>query len=129
MIKSNILHKPLIYFVRCTGLILQIADTTLSGAMLDTLHDKNGIVIWENQGMFKLIPVLVLWNVLMEYKFTQQLKAQYPRTTVNFVAIHWNQGIDISPKVVESLLASQEECSGLTDTEGKTPTTCENQAD
>ena len=72
--------------------------------------DNGGVLIWENQGQFRLIPNSILRNVKIQYKNARRLVTFFPRGTPrkNLNQISWVQGVAISPTVVRLLTASQD---------------------
>ena len=107
MIESKTYFKSIAYFIRCNKTLLQLGEKgKLSIHALKALLERNGIIIWENQGIFKLIPNSILRNVWTNFNAAQQIKENYPLTTEprKLKEISWNQGIPISPIVVKNLL-------------------------
>jgi hypothetical protein len=110
MIKSQTVFKISGYFIRYDGLNLPISDKELPGkkelpvVILLALVNHKGILIWENQGVFKLIPEQVLRNAKLNHEASRQLKKEYPRTKKldSLKTISWEQGV---PVTVNYLLA------------------------
>lgn len=104
--KSGKFYKPLIYFVRYNGLVLSVGEQ-IPGRVVIALIEKGGIVIWENQGSFRLIASPILRNLVSHYEAARSRAILYPRikppATLN--ELSWEQGIDVSLKTAESLLS------------------------
>lgn len=98
MIKSGKTLEPYIHFIRHNQPVLQIGTTEFPQIVLDIVVNELGIIIWENQGSFKIISYYVLRNAQLHYETLQQLKKEYPRTTKpsSLIEITWGQGISIS---------------------------------
>jgi len=133
--KVQTFFKPVICLVQHNSSTLaidtQIDDPRMLDSILYTLIKKNGIVIWENQGRFKLIILHIIQNALETYKISQQLKYEYPRTAGSAILnkITWEQGIDVSSEAVKELLSIPTDSSddpgdsdAPTDTAGKDQT-------
>ncbi len=106
MIKSKKLFDTLIYFIRSERSVLRVGQGEFPDAILDILIKKDGIVIWENQGIFKLISAPILHNIWLTREASQQLKKGYTRIEGpgNLEEISWGQGILISPTIVKNIL-------------------------
>ncbi len=132
MIKSKRLFDSLIYFIRYDGPTLTIGTDEFPTAILDTLIQKNGLVIWENQGTFKLIPTPVIHNIWLASDASDQIKKEYPRTEVphGLNTVSWNQGLPISPVMARNFLSIPHEIrNGFADADTPTQATSEDQAD
>lgn len=131
MIKSKKLFESFIYFIRYDGPFpLKVGSKELPDTVLDILIKKNGIVIWENQGIFKLIPVTILHNIWLTCGTSQQLKKGYPRMTPpsGLNEISFSQGIIIPPAIVKNLLLiPYEKRNGFSDPDSTAHSTSENQ--
>lgn len=105
-VKSETFFEVPIYFVRGHDLVLRIGSNDLPTKILNSLIERNGIIIWEVQGTFRLVPAPILCNILLNYHASQQLKKEYPRTKGldGFTTIVWDQGISIPSAAVEILL-------------------------
>ncbi len=128
MIESKRLFKVLIYRVRHNGPTLRAGNDELSDIILDLLVREKGIVIWENQGVFRLISAPILRNLELTRKASHQIKKDYHRIAGSngLEEISWNQGIAISPVIVQNLpLVPREE---LSDTKADTATASNQQA-
>lgn len=126
-IESQTLFEISGYFIRHDGPFLRIDSEEFSEAILDILVENKSIVIWENQGSFKLIPTQILQNIQLVYGVSQQLAKEYPRTQRydNLRVISWEQGITIPPQ----LLAACEKRHELSNTDTSADPTTESQSD
>lgn len=132
MVKSRKLFDSLIYYIRYDGPVLKIGSDEFPAVVLELLVHKNGLVIWENQGTFKLIPAPVLHNILLTCGASHQLKKEYPRTGVSkgLNTISWGQGQPISPVIARNfLLVPHEERKSFADPDAATKATSEDQTD
>ena len=104
--KSKKLFDSLIYYVRYDGPTLEIGSDEFPEVVLDILIKKNGILIWENQGTYKLVPAPVLHNIWLNHEASQQIKEEYPRVegARGLNTISWNQGLPISPLIARNFL-------------------------
>ncbi len=105
--RSMTFHVPLIYYVHFDGPVLFMGEPEIVDRILTRLvNEINGVLIWENQGAYRLIPATVLFNLFTNREFLRRQMEHYPRITVSpdLSEITWNQGIAISPTVVEHLL-------------------------
>lgn len=130
MIKAETFYYPHICFIRYNGLTLQIGDKHFPIWILKTLIKANGIIIWENQGAFRLIPNPILCNLKTQYENAQSLVAVYPRIKPpnDLNKILWEQGEPISSKIVEYLLStSHEESDSPSGSDPTTQSTSEDQ--
>lgn len=105
-VKSETSFETFIYYLRHDNLTLQIDNKIFPDKILNLLIKRNGVLIWEAQGAFKLIPAPILCNLILNYNASQQLKKEYPRTKEpdGFTTIVWNQGISLSPAAADVLL-------------------------
>ena len=102
------LFEPLLYHIRCNKGYLVIGDMGIPITTLALLVEKNGMIIWENQGFFKLIPNSVLRNLRTRYENARSIAAVYSRVKPpkGLTEINWNQGIDIPSAVAKVLLTA-----------------------
>jgi len=106
--KPNNFYTPYIYFLQCTKRVIQIGKELPTRVVVQLLlADKSGILIWENQGSFKIIPNSILRNLKTHYENTRSLSAMYPRIRPpkNLNTISWEQGYYILPEVAKLLLS------------------------
>ena len=130
--KPREIFDSFIYFTQCDRLVLEMGSKEFPVAVLQMLLKRNGVLIWENQGSFKLIPSPVLRNLMMHYETARKLDAVYPRIkpSTHMNKITWEQGITISPTVVKALLLTPHKGSdGLSEPDPATNPTGEDQAD
>jgi len=108
MLISKKIYRPIIYFFQHNASILPIGNDGLPPTIVATLIDEHGIIIWKNQGMFRLISNTVIHNLKTDYETARSLNALYPRMKVpaHLNEISWNQGIPISPEIVKILLST-----------------------
>lgn len=107
MVKSRKCFEPYIYYVRYDRPTLRVGTEEFPDKVLTILCDrKDGLIIWENQGTFKLIPAGVLLNLSQARLASQKLAKSYPlvKGPRSLSEITWDQGVPITPTVVEHLL-------------------------
>lgn len=118
MLESGKFYRPTIFFVQHNEMFLKVGGE-LPTKILHTLIEINGVIIWENQGVFRLVPSHILRNLITQYETARSLNALYPRTKFpdNLLNITWDQGINISTvcETIKALL-STEESLGNSDT-------------
>ena len=104
--KPNNFYVPYIYFLRSTQRVIQIGKELPTRIVQLLLADKSGILIWENQGSFIVIPNSILHNLKTHYEIARSLNAMYPRmkSPKNLNTISWEQGHFISPAAAKVLL-------------------------
>lgn len=100
------LYKLHIHYTRSNTRILKLGSAELPTSAVQNLLANGGVLIWENQGSFKIVPNLVLHNMKLRYETARSIDALYPRTkpSAKLNEISWEQGIAISPAVVKALL-------------------------
>lgn len=88
--------------------------------ILGKLITEGGVILWENEGMFRLISNPVIINATICRKVGQAIEVMYPRTGSLDTRGHisWEQGIDLSSELVRGLLG--EETDNLDDTDSAT---------
>ena len=113
---KNKLYKPTVYFIRCHGPVLRVGGD-LPVAIFHLLINTKGVIIWEQQGRFKIIPPVILSNLARQYEAARSIGALYPRITppTALTEIQWDQGTDIYYNTVMVLLTT-ENCLGESDT-------------
>lgn len=132
MVKSKRLFDSLIYFIRYDGSTLTVGNDEFPEAVLDMLIQNNGLLIWENQGTFRLIPAPVIHNIWLASVASDQLKKEYPRAEIShgLNAVSWKQGLLISPIVARNFLTvPHEKRKGFADTNPAPEPTSEDQTD
>ncbi len=87
---------------------------------------KDGIWLWENQGLFRLISRAQLQNAQIRLETARRQQAYYPRLENQeaLVRIYWEAGIPISAGAAKCLLSAPSEeskDSGEADTATDTP--------
>lgn len=90
--------RPLIHFVEDNG-----PELNLSLIVLTRLSSNNAVIIWKNQGAFRIIPPHRIHNHWANIQCGIKQKEFYSRNQIPTLPFYWEQGIDISPKVVEVL--------------------------
>ena len=91
-----------IYFVSTP---METIDIDKASIPLDSLQDS-GVIIWERQGLFRVVSNAVLRNLYSIRCEFNQFKEHYPMTDVSKSPpiIHWDQGVDISKNAAMVLL-------------------------
>lgn len=92
--------RPLIYFVEDND-----PELNLSAVILARLSNNNAVIIWKNQGAFKLITSARIHNHWMAVQTIARQKKFNPRNTPPKFPFFWSSGIQISPQVVKVLRA------------------------
>jgi len=121
MIKSGKTLEPYIHFIRYDRSVLRVGTIEFPRAVLDTVVDELGVIIWENQGSFRILSYYVLRNTQLHCETSQQLEKEYPRTTKpkSLIEITWAHGIPISSDAVMALFLNSRDSGdklGNTDT-------------
>ncbi len=133
MVKSRKCFAPYIYYLRYDRYTLKVGTEEFPDKVLTTLCDrKDGLVIWENQGAFKLIPAAILLNLLHARHASQQIKESYPRAVgpQSLNEITWSQGLPIAATIAGHLLLTPcKEPNELDDTNSDTGPAGEDQPD
>lgn len=104
-IKSRMSYDASIYFIRGDKLVLTVG-VELSTTALRLLVAKDGVLIWEHHGSYKLIPTAILRNIITRYETARAISASYPRIKPpkDLMLIDWNQGWYVKPEIAEALL-------------------------
>ena len=126
MIKSMSIFGPHIYFIQHDKLILRVGSKKFPRTVLLSLIGLKALLIWKNQGSFRLIPASILSNLQASCEVTEQIKKEFPRyeplTRLN--EITWDQGLPITLTVVKTLLTACKKRYELCETNTPTdPTT------
>lgn len=125
----NELSEYVLYFhlINCGKPVLKIGSEELSGKLAIEIMERDSIIIWENQGMFKLIPNSILRNLKTQYENARRIDALYPRIEppIGLNKISWDQGISIPEAVVQILLSKEK----FGDTKSTAESTSENQTE
>lgn len=132
MIESGKNLEPYIHFIRHNRPVLRVGTTEFPRTVLDIVVNELGVIIWENQGSFKIISYYVLRNTQMYCETSQRLGKEYPRTTKldRLSEITWEQGIFISSDAFKALfLAPRDSGNELGNTDTPTDSTTEGQSD
>ncbi len=114
------------FFIRRDGPTLRIGEDVLPVKVIDTLRWIDGFILWERQGMFRIIPAPVIANLVSNYETARSIRAMYPRARppAGLNTISWEQGIVISPPVANTLMSSSgKEGDGLGNTNTAADTT------
>lgn len=108
MIKSMSIFEPHIYFIQHDKLILRVGSKKFPRPVLLSLINLKALLIWKNQGSFRLIPASVLCNLQTSGEVTEQIKKEYPRyePLTSLDEITWDQGEPITLAVVKILLTA-----------------------
>ncbi len=108
------------YHIRCDKSILTTEDVAAFRLTLAELLEENGVIIWENQGAFRLIFSSVIRNCEICHEVAEKIRALYPRVNVAGALrnITWEQGVPIPKAIVENLL--HKETDDLSDTDSTT---------
>lgn len=117
MTKSMSIFGPHIYFIQHDKLILRVGGKKFPRPVLLSLINLKAVLIWKNQGSFRLIPTSVLCNIQTSCEITEQLKDEFPRykPLSNLEEITWDQGEPVTLAVVKALLTSCKERHELRD--------------
>lgn len=91
--------RPLIYFVEHNGLEL----TGLPFTVLSRLSINGAVIIWKNQGAFRLVPHAIIYNNWAATQLAVKQREFFPRSEKIAAPVNWSQGFDISPDVVKVL--------------------------
>ncbi len=113
------------YHIRCDKSILTTEDVAAFRLTLAELLEEDGVIIWENQGAFRLIFSSVIRNCEICYEVAEKIGVLYPRAKAAGALrrITWEQGVPISKVIIENLL--HEETDDLGDTDSTADTTSE----
>ena len=130
--KDHVMNKLItlpIYYVQQEGPVLTIESPVLPTSALQILLRDEGIILWENRGMFKLIPAPVIRNTLASYEDAQVVAAGYTRTVGPswLREVSWSQGIPVPSDVARKLLSASG--NGGNDLSDPKPTTQANSED
>lgn len=97
--------KPIFCFIKQDGPEL----TDLVYEVLTGLRLNDVILIWENQGRFRVISPAVIHNAWMATLSSIEQKTFNPRHVAFPSPICWTQGVDITPDIV-NILRAREGC-------------------
>lgn len=89
----------------------------------------DGILLWENQGSFRLIPTAILQNIHSTYQDMLAQAALNPRAMFAEPTIQWDQGTPISAEAVRVLLRACNSSDDSVETDTTTDTPGEDQPD
>ncbi len=129
MIESGKINEIAVYYLLAHNTEVHIGDGFISGETLQTLFNKYGIIIWENQGQFVLIPPAIIGNAWKCWNATQIIRENYSRAEVPAVEITWKQGHRIDRQVAMFLLTASKEYDRLSNTNSASDPPSEDQAD
>lgn len=111
-------YKPIFCFVKQDG--PELTDLVLYA--LTMLHHNTAMIIWENQGQFRIFSLSIIHNAWMAALSSANQKKFNQRHVAFPSLINWAQGVDITPEVVNILRAREgRDSSGGSDTEANTP--------
>ena len=132
MTESGKFYTTSIYHIKCDKSMLQIGSDELPASIFREIAKDYGLVVWEHQGIFKLMDPTLIRNLEIRYETDRSINALYPRITPpkGLDWISWSQGVSISPAVVKILLSTPNDSSdNLGDTNPTTGPNSEDQPD
>ena len=131
MIKSMSIFGPHIYFIQHDKLVLRVGSRKFPETVLLSLINLKAVLIWKNQGSFRLIPASVLCNLQASCETAAQIKKEFPRykPLTSLDEITWDQGLPITLTVVKTLLTACKKRYELCDSNATADSTTERKPD
>lgn len=101
-------YNPNVYYLRHDAVDTLIVGKSLSVEDLSKIVTLDCVFIWDNQGLYRLIPTPVLRNAWIEHHGIEQYSEVFQRkaSSVGQSGIRWSQGVDVPQEVVAALLSS-----------------------
>ena len=110
--KPETMYDTTVYFARTNDATLTVGSVGknfIEGTALQELSEHRGIILWECNGLFRIIPINIICNVLQLWESVQRLREYYPRLECPRIEFTWSQGIDVSDQVVKRIWFSSPE--------------------
>ena len=102
-----------LHYTKHNGTTLHLGTPELWCDRLEALVYQKGFILWENQGMFRLITAAVVKNASERYAAAQQLENGYAHHQLKapdgLKEIYWDQGIPVPPELVPHLMSKVQE--------------------